>query len=316
MLEIYNDDCITSKNKLQDRSVDLIICDPPFGLGESQFDKHYSRNINKVIKGYTEAPQDYAAWTLSWLSEAKRVLKDNGSMYVVMGHTNLRQLLNAAHNLELYEKNHLIWKYNFGVNTSKKFVTSHYHVLYYTKNKKNKPTFNTYCRFGAQEKNADGGSALYQDLEDVFNINREYAPNQYKNQNKLPEALISKLIQYSSNADDTVCDFFMGNFTTAYVAHKLGRHVKGYEINKIAYDYHMAELQKLTFASSLQTLKKIPADNHVNRGLKLSTQEKTNIRNDFAALVAQGHTKKDANILLQDKYGRGKFAIQNIIKNI
>ena len=52
------------------------------------------------------------------------------------------------------------------------------------------------------------------------------------------------MIEYSSNAGDVVCDFFMGNFTTAYCSVKLDRDVVGFEMNKESYDYHEAELQK------------------------------------------------------------------------
>jgi site-specific DNA-methyltransferase (adenine-specific) len=312
MFQIYHNDCL--EQKLDAESVDLLICDPPFGLGESQFDKHYNRNYAKVIKGYREAPSDYDKWTLDWLTEAKRVLKDSGSMYIFMGHTNLRALLNAAHTIGLHEINHLIWKYNFGVNTSKKYVTSHYHILYYTKTDKVKPTFNTYCRFSSREKDAQSRSAVYQDLEDVFLINREYAPNQIKNQNKLPENLIRKLVLYSSNEGDIVGDFFMGNFTTAYVATKLGRHAVGYEINKNAYDYHMTELGKIDFGCDLPFLKKIVDDAPRNKGERLDAAVKRNIIQDFNDLLKGGHSKKAANEILQEKYGRGKFGIQNIVR--
>jgi site-specific DNA-methyltransferase (adenine-specific) len=125
------------------------------------------------------------------------------------------------------------------VYTKKKFVTSHYHLLRYVRTKKSNPTFNLNCRFESHQKAPDGTSLLYKDLEDVFIINRDYQSNQIKNQNKLPEELIRKLIQYSSHEGDMVCDLFMGNFTTAYAALKLGRKVCGYEINRAAYDHHM-----------------------------------------------------------------------------
>jgi site-specific DNA-methyltransferase (adenine-specific) len=235
-------------------------------------------------------------------------------MYVVMGHSNLRALLNAAHTLDLHEINHLIWKYNFGVNTTKKYVTSHYHILYYSKNKAVKPTFNTYCRFGAQEKDNSNRSLVYQDLEDVFLIQREYAPNQIKNQNKLPEQLIRKLVMYSSNEGDTICDFFMGNFTTAYAAIKLGRNVTGYEINKNAYDYHMSELGKIDFGSDLPLLRQFKNIVPRNKGIKISQQDAKDICVYYAEMLRKGKKSGEIKSELQEKYGRGKFAIDNILR--
>ena len=46
-------------------------------------------------------------------------------------------------------------------------------------------------------------------------------------------------IQYSSNEDDVVCDFFLGNFTTAFVAKSLGRKFTGFEINSNSYNHFM-----------------------------------------------------------------------------
>jgi site-specific DNA-methyltransferase (adenine-specific) len=218
---IYNEDCIVgSKRYIKSDSVDLGIFDPPFGIKETKFDQLYNRNKKNIINGYIEAPNDYYAFSKEWISEAKRILKQNGSMYIISGWSNLKHILNAIDDLDLNIINHIIWKFNFGIATKNKFVTSHYHILYIKKDN-SIPTFNTYCRFGSQEKDQNDKSLNYQDLEDVFIINKEYSPNKIKNQNKLPNALIEKLILYSSNIGDTVCDFFMGNFTTAMVAKKL-----------------------------------------------------------------------------------------------
>jgi site-specific DNA-methyltransferase (adenine-specific) len=312
-VQLYNEECIGGVQKwFESGSVDLLICDPPFGISESQFDKHYNRKPINVVEGYVEAPKEYDKWTFQWMSEAKRVLSENGSFYVIIGHTNLRHVLNAASKLGFHEVNHIIWKYNFGVATKSKFVTAHYHVLYYTKSKTAKPTFNTFCRFGTKAKDESGGSLLYQDLEDVFVINREYAPGEQKNQNKLPEELIKKLIAYSSKPDDLVCDFFMGNFTTAYAARKLGRRVCGFEINKVAYDLHVKKVDSVEYGCDLTDLREI--DTPENQGNPISQEEASAIYEDFIRFTeAKGMTKKKANQELQKKYQRGKFSIHNII---
>jgi site-specific DNA-methyltransferase (adenine-specific) len=235
-------------------------------------------------------------------------------MYIVIGHSNLAEVLLAAKESDLHLINQLVWKFNFGVHAKSKFVTSHYNILYYSKNKKSKVKFNTHCRFGSQEKDSYGGSLLYQDMEDVFVINKDFKPGEKKNQNKLPDALITKLIQYSSDEGDNVCDFFMGNFTTAYVANALGRHVYGYEINTASYDHHMPLLMSSPFGSQLPLLKKVCNEEPENRGKPVSEEEKSKIREDFAELLKQGFTKKDANKALQEKYQRGYFGILNIVR--
>lgn len=234
-LGIYNEDCITGARKhFPDASVNLLICDPPFGLGESSFGNQYNRNGNHVIEGYTEAPEDYAQFSLGWLAEAKRVLKDNGSMYIVSGWNNLRHIENAIAELDLFVINKIIWKYSFGVYTKRKYVSSHYEILYVKKSKRVKVTFNP-------QPNGNSGDtkAQYRDLEDVWVINKDYRRGKAKNANKLPEALVEKMILHSSSLGYIVGDFFLGNFTTALVAKRLGRIPVGFEINKQAYDYFM-----------------------------------------------------------------------------
>lgn len=313
-IKIFNEDCINSTNKIPDSSVVLGIFDPPFGIKESKFDQHYHRDDSNIIEGYQEAPSNYAEWTLEWLTEVKRILHQNGSIYVIIGNTNLIHVLNAAHTLGFKEINHLIWKYNFGVNTKKKFVTSHYHVLYYCKSKKSIPVFNTNCRFGFQEKDEGGGSLLYKDLEDVFTINKEYSPGKVKNQNKLPEELINKLIMYSSNENDMVCDFFMGNFTTAYCALKLGRNTCGYELNPNSYDYHMKEIKKIGFGVGLKELKQVDNVVPINQGKPISEEDAELICSIYIEHHKNGLKKKDIVKNLQERFGRGKFSIENILE--
>lgn len=243
-MRIYNTDCISgSKQYLTDEEVDIVLCDPPFGIQESTFDKHYNRKEENVIDGYVEAPPDYKSFTMAWMSEAMRVLKPTGSMYVVSGWTNLKFVLEAIDEVGFHTINHLIWKFNFGVFCSRKYVSSHYHILYLKKTPKDKVTFNTHCRF-TSERDASG-SPLYRDMEDVWTINKEYQPGKVKNKNKLPDKLVEKMIAYSSNPGDIVADFFLGNFTTAFVALKMGRVPVGFEINPISYEHNMKLIRQM-----------------------------------------------------------------------
>jgi len=69
---IYNIDCIEGAKKyINDNSIDLIICDPPFGINETSFKKHYGRK-DLVLDGYVKAPIDYENFS----SVDKRMQKD------------------------------------------------------------------------------------------------------------------------------------------------------------------------------------------------------------------------------------------------
>ena len=242
-MRLYNEDCITEARKIKAESVDCMPCDPPFGIHEDKLDGVYNRKKKHVLKGYKTAPADYYPFSYNWLKEAYRILKPTGTLYVVSGWTNLHYLIKAAQDCGFLLLNEIIWKYNFGVYAKKKFVTSHYHILRLGKVKS--PTFYRECRFKSGEKSSSGRSLLYKDMEDVWIINREYHRGQKKNANKLPDELVKKMIQYATEEGDTVCDFFMGNFTSAYVAHGLNRKVIGFEFNKEAFDYHFPRLKSL-----------------------------------------------------------------------
>ena len=313
---LWNEDCILSAKRIPDSSMDLVICDPPFGINEGQFSKDIYRRewdvgADCVMPGYVEAPKNYYEFTKSWLTEAKRILKPSGTIYIISGWTHLGKVLRAVEDLGLLELNHCIWRYNFGVYATTKFVSSHYHILRLGKVKK--PLFYPNCRFGPQER--DGNRSLqFNDLVDVFVVNKEYRPGEVKNKNKLPNALVEKLVLYSSVENDSICDFFMGNFTTAYVGLQLGRKVFGFELNKMIFDHHLPLLQQVEFGCGLRSLKKVEIIKPKNAGKPMSDEEKSQILIQFNELSAGGMTNKDAIKELCSRFSRGRFSIYNVIK--
>jgi site-specific DNA-methyltransferase (adenine-specific) len=312
--KFYNTDCIDGAQKyLGDDSVDLIITDPPYGIEGDKLDKHYNRNENFVIDGYVEIPKkEYASFSEKWILEAERILKPGGSIYIVSGYTNLNDILNALKKTSLEEINHIIWKYNFGVYTKTKYISSHYHILYYKK-KGEKHTFNTFSRYSDSEKADNGGSRNYLDREDVWIINREFKPGKIKNKNELPQKLLEKMIQYSSNEGDLVCDFFLGSFSTAKVAKGLNRYATGFEISKNSFNYQIKEFEKLKTGYLQSQIRKPPKNLLVNSGKSLTAEEKKKISAEFKKIKARGLSKKQAIEDISKKYGRGYWSVLKII---
>jgi site-specific DNA-methyltransferase (adenine-specific) len=206
--------------------------------------------------------------------------------------------------------NHIIWKYNFGVYTQKKFVSSHYHILRCSVGK-NTPAFYSLAYFNETEKTADGHNAQYTDMEDVWTIPKEFAQGEKKNVNKLPDALVRKMILYSSKPGDTVADFFLGNFTTAYVARKEGRAFVGCEINKHAYDQHSKVVCGSGFGQQVTATK--VSTKPANSGKPLSAENIAAICKRYDELHAD-KTKKDSMAVLEQEFGRGHFSLINILK--
>jgi site-specific DNA-methyltransferase (adenine-specific) len=260
-----------------------------------------------------EAPDNYKDWTVSWLGAAKELLKDDGSMYIVSGWSKLWEIESAIRELDLRLINHLVWHYSFGVYTKKKFVTSHYHILYVCK-RNAQVKFNSACRFGCQErepKGTKGRSLQYLDMQDVWVIDKENMPGEKKNENKLPNALVEKMVLYSSDPGDMVCDFFMGNFTTAYVAKRLGRQVCGFELNGESFNHHMPLLEQTEFGCDLKSIKQVIDDRPPNQGKPVTEEEIASICKDYWTFLSE--RRKGINEILQKKYGRGRFSIKNIL---
>ena len=115
-VRLYNEDCLSgAKKHISSKSVDLIICDPPFGIEEGKFKNQYNRVSTNILPGYFEAPTDYYEFTKGWLGEAKRILRNDGSMYIISGWSQLQHVLNAISYHGFNVINHLIWKYNFEI---------------------------------------------------------------------------------------------------------------------------------------------------------------------------------------------------------
>jgi len=244
--KVFNQDCISGmQNHVESESVDLVFTDPPYGIKGDELDIHYHRDESNVVPGYVDVPLiKYEQFSREWINEIERVLRPGGSVYIVSGYTNLHHILNGLHQTKLTEVNHLIARYSFGVSTKKKFVSSHYHVLFWQKPSKGKSqrTFNTNIFYSDQKDS-------YHDRLSVQELPRDYKPGKIKNKNQLSEKFISKFLLYSSNRGDTVLDPFCGGFTTAKTSLRFGRKFIGFELNKNAFDIFVPELDKVKSSS-------------------------------------------------------------------
>lgn len=227
---IYNMDCMDGMRSVARSSVDLIITDPPFAIDFGPKRSNYNRTSSRVLDGYGEVEsRNYYAFTKRWMALAFDALKESGSMYVFSGWNNLSDVLNAINDVKLEVVNHIIWKYQFGVVTTRRYVSSHYHCLFVCKNDSERK-FYPYSRFAKEDRTLDGRSLHYRDKEDVWEIKREYWRGSKKTPTKLPAELIRKILAYSSDKNDTVMDPFLGSGQVAVVAKSEGRKYLGFEI--------------------------------------------------------------------------------------
>jgi len=235
--QIFEGDCVSlAKKYLENESVDLIVTDPPYGIAGKTLDKHYNRNEANVVDGYVDVSnEEYAQFSNEWIKESARVLRYGKRMFIVSGWSHIAEVLSAVELAGLVVINHIIWKYNFGVYTTKKFVSSHYHILLVQKGVFDKDI----TKWNVKKEEGEDV------LEDVWRIKREYKPKQVKNKNQLPSILLQRMIRLASDVDDVVVDFFAGSGSTVVESIKMGRIGCGFEINHSAYEFASENLRQI-----------------------------------------------------------------------
>jgi len=214
--EVILGDCIEVMAKREQESVDLVVTDPPFAIDFNGKPSNYNRHAGLVLEGYHEVkPVDYRNFTFDWMQEAVRLMKEDASMYVFSGWNFLEDILFALRMSGLKVINHVIWKYNFGVYCEKRYVTSHYHLLYVCKNPRKRKFYSDSRHTNTKNR--------YHDLEDVWEIKREYWKGEVKTPTKLPTEVVRKCIEYSSKEGDLVLDPFAGSGQVPHTAMNLHR---------------------------------------------------------------------------------------------
>jgi len=227
-------DALAVMKKMPDNSIDLVFADPPYNIG-IKYD-NYKDNL---------AQKEYLEWTDNWLTEAIRILKPTGSLYVAINDENVAEIAVMLKNKGLFMRNWIIWHYTFGEHQKNKFSRSHTHILYFVKDKNNF-TFNSNSirimsvrqKIGDKRANPEGripDDVWYDDLADVWKISR--VAGTFKERVKgfpcqMPLKVLERIILASSNERDIVLDPFAGSGTTLVVAKKYNRKYIGIELSK------------------------------------------------------------------------------------
>ena len=108
-------DCIEKMNELPSESVDLVFADPPYNL---QLSGNLERPDQTKVDGVKESwdkfnsISDYDNYTKQWMSSARRVLKSNGSIWVIGSYHNIFRLGYILQDLEFWLLNDVIWRKN------------------------------------------------------------------------------------------------------------------------------------------------------------------------------------------------------------
>lgn len=221
-LKVICGDALEELKKIPDCSVNLITTDPPYNLN-----KNYGNNNDKLEF------DEYIEFSRQWLSEAKRILTNDGTIYVFMGMRYISYVYTILEQeLGLYFNSWITWFYTQGIGKTKGFSPRHDDILMFTKNPK-KFTFNLnevrvpqkYYRSVNNMRGANPGNVWEFSHMHYCNRNRKQHPTQK------PEGLFERMILASSNEGDTVLDPFVGSGTALRVCQQTNRKGIGIDIN-------------------------------------------------------------------------------------
>lgn len=225
---IYNGDCTVEMQKIANDSVDLILTDPPYNLGNFMINR--STNLAKMRENFfANAGWDnleFDEWVErmdSFFEDAARIIKTGGSMIIFMSIIKVETIIKLAEKHGFYYKTTGIWhKLNpMPRNMNLHFVNSTEAWIYFTYKKKT-GTFN------------NENKMIHDFIETSVVSNGEKKAGKHPTQK--PIALLEHFVKLLSNEGDLVVDPFMGSGSTGVVCKKMGRNFVGVEFDKEYYE--------------------------------------------------------------------------------
>jgi modification methylase len=229
---IIQGDCIAEMARLPDKSVDMIFADPPYNLqlGGDLFRPEGGR-VDAVDDDWDkfESLAVYDDFTREWLAEAHRILKDDGTIWVIGSYHNIYRVGALLQDEGYWILNDIVWRKSNPMPNFRgtRFTNAHETLICCAKDEKARYTFNyramkalnddlqmrsdwvlPICAGGERVKGEDGSKAH---------------PTQK------PEALLYRILLACTKPGDVVLDPFFGTGTTGAVARRLGRRWIGIE---------------------------------------------------------------------------------------
>jgi modification methylase len=226
-------DCIEELKKLPAKSVDLVFADPPYNL---QLGGDLLRPDNSKVDAVDdewdqfESFAAYDAFSRAWLSECRRVLKDDGALWVIGSYHNIFRVGSMLQDMGFWLLNDVIWRKTNPMPNFKgaRFTNAHETLIWAAKSRGGKRyTFNYDAMKMANDElqmRSDWTLALCTGEE---RLKDEAGVKAHPTQK--PEALLHRVIMASSKPGDLILDPFFGTGTTGAAAKRLGRRFIGLE---------------------------------------------------------------------------------------
>ena len=297
-----NGDTLKILKKIPDKTFDLIFADPPYNM---QIGEKLKRPDDSKVNGVNDKWDQfsnfkhYDDFSKTWLKECKRILKDNGSIWVIGTYHNIFRVGYHIQNLNYWILNDVIWRKNNPMPNFKgtRFTNAHETLVWASKNKKSKYTFNYQslkCLNDDLQMRSDWTLPICSGKERLKKNGKKIHSTQK------PEALLHRIILATTNKGDAILDPFLGTGTTAVVAKKLGRKYFGIEKDK---KYFEAAVERINKAKTIE-------DDY----LDTLQNNKSKPRVPFGSLIEMGLIKPGTILFDPKKKFNAKIMIDGSLK--
>lgn len=293
---IFNDECVSFMQDMPSKSVDLIFADPPYNL---QLSKELLRPNNSKVDGVTEdwdkfeSFRDYDKFTKSWLKEAKRILKENGAIWVIGSYHNIFRVGASMQDLGYWILNDILWRKSNPMPNfrGRRFTNAHETLIWAAKSDSSKYVFN----YDALKQLNEGMQMRSDWLFPICSGQERIKGNDGKkvHPTQKPESLLHRIIVATTRKGDLILDPFLGTGTTAVVAKRLGRKIIGIEKDIHYFNAAKKRIKKiipcseedLEITKTKKDLERVPFGQIVERGLLNPGDELTSANKRYVARV-------------------------------
>ena len=300
--KIVNGDCLKELKKIPAETFDLVFADPPYNM---QIGEKLTRPDASIVNGVNDkwdqfnSFKHYDEFCKTWLTECKRILKDNGSIWVIGSYHNIFRLGYHLQNLNYWLLNDVIWRKNNPMPNFRgtRFTNAHETLIWASKNKNSKYTFNYQslkCLNDDLQMRSDWTFPICNGKERLKKNGKKVHSTQK------PESLLHRIILATTNKGDFIFDPFLGTGTTAVVAKKLGR------------NYYGIEKEKKYFKAAGDRIKKTQVIN--DSYLDTIENNKSKPRVPFGSLVELGMLKPGTSLFDAKKKINAKIMADGSIK--
>lgn len=250
-------DCLEGMKGMPDKSVDLVIADPPYNLSKGakwKWDnsvvlKGMGGNWNKVMVDWDNMSfEDYWNFTIQWISEVKRILKPTGSVWIFGTYHNMGIINVICQMLDVEIINEIVWfKRNAFPNLSgRRFTASHETILWAHSGGKQRQYYYDYEYI----KNTDFPEDLIKQpgkqMRTVWDIPNNKTKEELaygKHPTQKPIRLLKRMILSTTKEGDLVFTPFSGSGSECVAAKMCGRNYCGFELNEEYYHISQERLQ-------------------------------------------------------------------------